>query len=185
MSDRIGWLSLLRRAAELYDAPGSELPAVAGAAGRRGFRSGADWMRRAMEIIRGTPIPEPASANFHALGLLKYGTACTVASGWILAMFVADWPVMGLFAIPLFYAVEAQSVFLFPVAIDGDPGPFRASRRLTVRAGGTLRVMAVVMPIAAAMLFGGFVGLGFLRSWCLGCLAICIWYERLRGSHAF
>ncbi len=184
MPDRIGWGSLLRRAAELYDAPGSELAAGASAAGRRGFRSGAEWMRRAMEILRCSPIPEPASANFHALGLLKYGAACVVASGWVLAIFAADWPVLGLFAVPLFYAAEAQGVFLFPVAIDGDPRPFRSARRFTVRAGGTFRVMAVVMPIAAAMLFGGFVGRGFLRSWCLGCLAICVWYERLRGSHA-
>ena len=184
MPDRIGWASLLSRAAELYDAPGSELAAGAGAAGRGGFRSGADWMRRAMEIIRGAPIPDPASANFHALGLLKYGAACAAASGWIIAMLVSGWPALGIFAIPFFYAVEAQGVFLFPVAIDGDPRPFHSARRLTVRAGGTLRVMAVVMPIAAAMLFGGFVGRGFLRSWCLGCLAICIWYERLRGSHA-
>jgi hypothetical protein len=23
---------------------------------------------------------------------------------------------------------------------------------------------------------------GFVRSWCLGCLAVCIWYEDLRGA---
>lgn len=55
---------------------------------------------------------------------------------------------------------------------------------MTAQAGGTLRVMAVVMPIAATMLGGGFVGRGFLRSWCLGCLAVCIWYEDLRSDPA-
>src|SRR5262249_37135522 len=28
-------------------------------------------------------------------------------------------------------------------------------------------------------LFGGLAGRGFLRSWCLGCLAVCLWYEDL------
>jgi predicted MPP superfamily phosphohydrolase len=39
--------------------------------------------------------------------------------------------------------------------------------------------MRVVLPLACTMLFGGLAGRGFLRSWCLGCLAICIWYEDL------
>jgi len=43
-------------------------------------------------------------------------------------------------------------------------------------------VMAVVLPVAAFMLFGGFARQGFVRSWCLGCLAVCIWYEDLRGA---
>ena len=51
-----------------------------------------------------------------------------------------------------------------------------------MRAGGTLAVMAVVLPVAAVMLFGGFARQGFVRSWCLGCLAVCIWYEDLRGA---
>ena len=40
--------------------------------------------------------------------------------------------------------------------------------------------MATVMPLAAVMLAGGFLGRGFVRSWCLGCLAVCLWYEHLR-----
>ncbi len=42
--------------------------------------------------------------------------------------------------------------------------------------------MRVVLTLAAVMLLGGFVRHGFVRSWCLGCLAICLWYEDLRGS---
>jgi predicted MPP superfamily phosphohydrolase len=38
------------------------------------------------------------------------------------------------------------------------------------------------MPIAASMILGGFLGRGFLRSWCVGCLAILVWYERLRAE---
>ena len=119
----------MRRAAELYDAPESELSNTAGEAGRHGFRSGAMWMRRAMVQIRGVPIPEPITANFHALGWLKYGAASIVALGWAIAMIAIDWPVLAIGSIPLFYAVEAQGVFLFPVAIDGEPRPFRAARR--------------------------------------------------------
>ena len=55
------------------------------------------------------------------------------------------------------------------------------ARTLTVQAGGTWAVMRVVLPIAACMLGGGFAGRGFVRSWCLGCLAILCWYERLRA----
>jgi hypothetical protein len=39
-----------------------------------------------------------------------------------------------------------------------------------------------VIPLAAVMLFGGVVGRGFVRSWCLGCLAVVVWYEDLRRA---
>jgi hypothetical protein len=73
-------------------------------------------------------------------------------------------------------------VFLFPLVLDGSAAPFRDSRRWTVRAGGTLSVMRIVLPLAATMLFGGFVGQGFVRTWCLGCLAVCLWYEKIRSD---
>ena len=44
--------------------------------------------------------------------------------------------------------------------------------------------MGTVLPLAAVMLFGGLIGKGFVRSWCLGCLAVCIWYEELRQEMA-
>ncbi|MSR56629.1 MAG: hypothetical protein EXS05_03015 [Planctomycetaceae bacterium] len=71
-------------------------------------------------------------------------------------------------------------VFLFPLTLDQTPQPWRKSRQLTVESGGTLAVMGTVLPLAAVMLFGGLAGRGFVRSWCLGCLAVCIWYEELR-----
>jgi hypothetical protein len=181
----ITWRSLLARAAELYDEPGSALAEAAGQAGRRGFASGAEWMRLALAVLRGKPVETfPSRSNFQALGLVKYGAASAVALGCAIAAFWVGVPILAVLAIPLFYAIEAQAVFLFPLALDGQARPFRAARRWTVQAGGTLRVMAIVMPIAATMLAGGFLGRGFVRSWCLGCLAICLWYERLRLAQA-
>ncbi|MBI4346170.1 MAG: hypothetical protein HY553_04905 [Elusimicrobia bacterium] len=81
-----------------------------------------------------------------------------------------------------FYAAEARGVFVFPLALDGCDRPLEESARWLARAGGTWKVMSVVMPLALRMLLGGFAGRGFLRSWCLGCLAICVWYEELRDA---
>src|ERR1043165_8217029 len=75
-------------------------------------------------------------------------------------------------------------VFLFPLAIDGRTRVFRESLAWTSRAGGTWRVMCIVLPIAGTMLFGGLAGRGFIRSWCVGCLAVVVWYEHLRQTKA-
>ncbi len=177
--------TLLARAAQLYDAPGSPLAPAARRAARSGFASGAAWMALALEALRGGPLLSPSPApNFQFLGLAKYGLAGGLAFVWALAAVWLDLALLGLFAVPLFYVIEAQFVFLFPLALDGHTRPFRAARRWTARAGGTVRVMAVVMPIAATMLGGGLVGRGFVRSWCLGCLAVCVWYERVRLAGA-
>ena len=180
----ITWRTLLRRAAAVYDEPGGVLARAAGPAAWGGFAAGASWMRHAMEKLRGAPLrsPPPSAAYFQYLGVVKYAAASLAAVFCAVSAWSVGWPALAVFAVPIFYAVEAQGVFLFPLALDGEARPFRAARRWTVRAGGTLRVMAVVMPIAATMLFGGFVGRGFLRSWCLGCLAICVWYESLRAA---
>ncbi|MBA3869730.1 MAG: hypothetical protein H0X30_11320 [Anaerolineae bacterium] len=71
-------------------------------------------------------------------------------------------------------------VFLFPLALDGYPELFRESRQLTIKAGGTLNVMLIVMRLALVMLFGGFWGRGFVRSWALGCLSVVLWYEQVK-----
>ena len=182
MPETITWRSLLSRAAEVYDEPGGTLAHDARRAAWGGFASGAQWMKLALERHRGEPLGPPSvlAKNFHRLGAVKYAVASAVALGWAVGSFCIGWPVLAALAAPLFYAVEVQGLFLYPVALDGDPRPFRTARRWTVKAGGTLRAMTIVMPIAATMLFGGFVGRGFLRSWCLGCLAVCIWYEALR-----
>jgi len=174
---------LLRRAASCYDEPGSCLPSSAARAAFGGFSSGARWMGEALETIRGHPRGTTAPRNYQMLGVLKYALAGGAALLWIVATLVIGWPELACLAVAVFYAVEAQFVFLFPLALDGSPAPFREARRWTVRAGGTWKVMRVVLPLAARMLGGGFLGCGFVRSWCLGCLAICVWYEDLRALY--
>ena len=137
-------------------------------------------MRHALEWIRGAPLVGGAW-NFNVLGSVKYGLASAGALVFVvLAWWASPWWIFG--AIPAFYAIEAQWVFLFPLALEGSLQPFREARRWTKRAGGTLIVMGVVLPLAVTMLFGGFCSRGFVRSWCLGCLAVCLWYEDLRKS---
>ncbi|MGE0490789.1 MAG: hypothetical protein AB7S38_16400 [Vulcanimicrobiota bacterium] len=167
---------LLKRAMAIYDDPASGLAQTASQAGRQGFLSGAQWMNQALGVVRGRPtLMRPA--NYQGLGFFKYGLATAAA---LTALFVAyqvgRWDFLGL--VPLaFYAVEAQFVFLFPLVLDGSPTPVKDSLALTARAGGTIQVMATVVPIACVMLFGGFVGQGFVRCWCVGCLAVVLWYE--------
>jgi hypothetical protein len=181
MAEPVSARDLLHKARALYDAPDSPLARSAPSAWKTGFASGGEWMRQALEILRGTPPPGPAR-GFHALGLIKYGLAGT---GALLCLALAFWlgqPLVVLLCVPVFYAIEAQMVFLFPLWLDGAARPFRDARAWTVRAGGTVAVMRVVLPLACTMLFGGFLGRGYVRSWCLGCLAVCVWYEELRRA---
>ncbi len=174
---------LLRRAAKVYDAPTSPLPAAARQAWGGGFVGGGTWMRLTLERLRGRPLPATA-LPLGRLGLMKYGLAALVAALPVVLSLASGWLWLALLSVPAFYAVEAQMVFLFPLALDGEARPLVASRAWTVRAGGTAAVMWVVLPLAVTMLGGGFVGRGFVRSWCLGCLAICLWYEELRTNPA-
>ncbi len=168
----------LRRAAELFDGPDPTLRAAARSV--RGFRGGGEWMRIALRALRGGDVPV-GSPPFGRLGVIKYGAAAVAAAVAMAACArLGVWPA-GFAVGPLaFYAVEAQMVFLFPIALDGDRRPFVAARRLTVRAGGTVAVVRRVLPIASYMLLGGLGGRGFRRCWCVGCLAVCAWYERVR-----
>ncbi len=161
---------LLEEAARLYDDP--DLPLERAAQTTRDFASGAEWMRLALECLRGEP-PQGRAA-FQWLGLLKYG-ACALG-------FAACWRLAPLLSPLSFYAVEAQMVFLFPLVLDSHPAPWRESLRLTRRAGGTLRVMRTVMRLAFTMLFGGLRDGRFVRAWCLGCLAVVLWYEEVRRA---
>jgi len=172
--------ALLTRAALLYDAPDSPLRHAASVAVRQGFASGADWMQLALETLRGQPMT-PSNVSFHRLGAIKYGLASGAALAWLAICWLLAAPLLAPLVVVAFYFVEAQMVFLFPLALDGSAQPFREARRWTVRAGGSFAVMATVLPLAGCMLFGGVLGRGFLRSWCLGCLAVCLWYEDLRA----
>jgi uncharacterized protein len=174
-------LPLLHAAATIFDAPEHRLAESARLAWKRSFVSGGDWMRMALGVLRNEILPN-RRVDFSRLGWTKYGLASGAAA---LVLIPAVWLKqfwLLLAALPVFYAAEAQMAFLFPLALDGFPRAISESRRWTRRAGGTWRVMKVVMPIAASMIFGGFLGRGFVRSWCLGCVAVLIWYEQLRKS---
>jgi predicted MPP superfamily phosphohydrolase len=178
MAEAVRARGLLHRAREVFDAPASPLPSAAPRVWHAGFASGGRWMRQALVHLRGAPLAG-SERDLNTLGLIKYGLAG--AAALLAAALAAFHPLLALLCLPCFYAVEAQMVFLFPLALDGSRTPFHDARRWTVRAGGTLAVMRVVLPLALTMLLGGFAGRGFVRSWCLGCLAVCIWYEKLRG----
>ncbi len=140
-------------------------------------------MRLALTQLRHTA-PIGSTRGFNTLGIIKYGLASFAA---LVCLAAAAWfrqPLLAILVVPAFYAVEAQFVFLFPLALDETPQLLRQSRQWTVHSGGTFAVMGTVLPLAVVMLFGGFAGRGFVRSWCLGCLAVCIWYEELRKAMA-
>jgi predicted MPP superfamily phosphohydrolase len=174
---------LLVRAGLLFDAPGNALVRQAAGAWRRGFASGGQWMGVALQAIRQESSPR-SSAGLQWLGIAKYAMALAAGMLFVVAAAALHRRELALLGIAAFYAVEAQMVFLFPLALDGRTRLFRESRRWTRRAGGTFAVLRVVLPLAAVMVTGGFIGRGFVRSWCLGCLAICIWYEDLRRAEA-
>lgn len=179
MADGVRAADLLRKAKLLYDDAGTGLAQAANGAWWWGFVSGAEWMRLALAHLRDSP-PAGSTRGFNTLGTIKYGLASTAALGCLAAAAWLRQPLLVALVVPAFYAVEAQMIFLFPLALDQTPQLWRQSRQWTVHSGGTLAVTCVVLPLAAIMLFGGFAGRGFVRSWCLGCLAVCIWYEELR-----
>ncbi|MDB5298310.1 MAG: hypothetical protein JWO31_4293 [Phycisphaerales bacterium] len=167
----------------MYDRPGSPLPGLARSARAGGFAGGASWMAAALGDVRAGLAPAGGSAaTFHRLGFTKYSAASAAAAVAGAAAIWAGlpWPVATAGAVVAFYAAEVQMLFLFPAPLDGSRRPFRDARRWLVRAGGTRLAVPVVMRLAAHMLFGGLGGRGVLRAWCLGCLAVCVWYEDVR-----
>lgn len=136
-------------------------------------------MRNALMVMRNRPV-NVSSVNFHLLGWIKYSLALAAGFAFIAMAIAVKQPWLLFAAVLAFYIVEVQMAFAFPLAIDGSAKIFRDSRQWVLRAGGTGRAIVVVVPIAATMLFGGICGGGFLRSWCIGCLAILAWYERLK-----
>jgi hypothetical protein len=160
-------------AARLYDDPALPLARAARDAWRGGFATGAEWMRLALGVMRGTP--PKGRTSFQMLGFGKY-LLCLAAAALMLVPGRIFWPL----AVLAFYAIEVQMVFLFPLALDGRADLLRSSRALTRRAGGTLPVMAKVMRIAAGMLGNPLLGRDPVRAWSLGCLAVLVWYEEVR-----
>jgi hypothetical protein len=175
---------LLSRARLIYDDPDLPFAGLAAREGwRSGFTSGADWMWLAMSHVRSTEIPR-TNAPFQRLGTIKYGLCSFAALIYLLLVWNLHLYPLSIGVFFVFYAVEAQMVFLFPLAIDGYQNLFPESRRWTLKAGGTVRVAATILPLAAVMLFGRFASQGFVRSWALGCLSVVVWYEDLRRNDA-
>jgi hypothetical protein len=173
--------ALLRQAAVLYDDPRKPFAAQAKQAWKGGFISGAGWMELVLAELRGQP-QRPVPECLQGFGIFKYTLATLAASTVLwLAIITKIYPLF-LLCIPAFYAVEVQMVFLFPIVLDRLPQPFQTSWQWTQAAGGTLAAMRVVLVLAAMMLFGGLLGKGFIRCWCLGCLAVVLWYEKIRQA---
>ena len=148
---------LLRQAGKVFASGG--LAESARLAWRSGFRSGGCWMGQALQALRGTPLPGSAH-DLNVLGLIKYGLALAGAVPFLVLAWWLRIPLLAGVAVLAFYAIEAQMVFLFPLVLDGEQRPFRASWLWTRHAGGTLAVMRVVLPLAGTMLLGGFLGKG-------------------------
>ncbi len=148
-------------------------------------------MRAALATLRG--VAPGGRATFEWLGFVKYAIAASAASivaAGAIAMIVGSggdgiWCSCGwaslLLVVPVFYVVESRMVFAFPAALDGAARPLATSARIVQNAGSMAATTAVVMRIAAEMLLGGVRGRGFVRSWCVGCLAVVMWYEDVRG----
>lgn len=170
-------ISLIQTAARWYDTPTLPLKKVSEQAWKNGFQSGAEWMALALGILRHRK-SHLGNHNYHLLGITKYGVATIGGLLGLFLMYRFGW---WLFPLPiiLFYLLEAQFVFLFPLAIDQSPHLFKTSRLATQAAGGSLKVMLTVLQLAVWMVFGGFLGQGFIRAWTIGCLAVLIWYEEL------
>ncbi|MCB9891401.1 MAG: metallophosphoesterase [Planctomycetes bacterium] len=172
--------SLVRRA-DRFLTEHPELVALARANAARGFQSGGEWMVAALQCIRKANVVS-CDTRFARAGTLKYA-ACTLLGILCaaLAYHVATWLAAPGFVLG-FYALEARLVFLFPVMIDDGVRAWASTGRWVVAAGGVLRSMSIVLPLAIVMLTGGFLGRGFVRSWLLGCTAVLLWYEDLRDS---
>ena len=136
-------------------------------------------MALALARLRGTGSASPGPGAVRT-GLLKYGAAAMAGIACGLLLGQVHWIAGAAGAVLAFYAVEAQGVFVFPALAAGAASPWRESRSLVTAAGGTAAVVARTLVLALVMLLGGFAGRGFLRSWCVGCLAVVLWYEELR-----
>lgn len=174
----------LERGARAFDATPSLAVAAKRALSRR--ESPSRWMRSALSLSRGEPVAtsnERDAAIDRSLAR-KYARATAAAIGAGCASVGAGFSLTtsAVLAAIAFYVAEVQRVFVVLAALDGAPDPTRESRALIASQGGLGVALIRVLRIAAHMLTGGFRGLGFVRSWCVGCLAVVYWYEYARVS---
>lgn len=152
----------------LYD----RLPVAAHAAKLGGFTGGARFMAAALtDLGYTTAIP---TMGMERLGFRKYGLASVAALLAAATTFVlAPWWLAVVAFVGVFYGVESRFVFAFPLAVTGCATPMRTSHHM---AGSVASITPRVMMVAYHMLSGGVRGRGFVRSWCVGCLVIVLWF---------
>jgi hypothetical protein len=143
------------------------------------FPTGARWLYDRLNLLNGnidgnnTQVFNPR-INYNLYGFLKYGICllgCSITAWWLSKYSMLLMPL----SIFVFYLLEAQLLFLFPLLIDNSPAPVVASIRTAFRIG-ILKCVFTVIPIAIFMIIGLFRKKDATRNWQIGCIAILIWY---------
>jgi len=140
------------------------------------FFAGGIWMAEMLAFLRN----QPPGAIVHDIPFNRYGygkyAAATACFALFLLVSYQFCPLAMPLAILVFYWIEAQFLFLFPLLIDREHNPIWRSIQLTRRVGN-LYALCNVIPIAAYMLSGLLSREEPLRRWYVGCIAILIWYD--------
>jgi hypothetical protein len=144
------------------------------------FFHGASWMAELMGVLREDTKDFPYLRSYTLYGIFKYALAGFSALFFLLSMVFLKVYYLFPVLILVFYLVEAQFIFLFPLLIDHSASPVSDSFRMTRRAGGTLSVMRTLLPIALYMLSGGLTWKRFMKNWTIGCIMMVVWYEEIR-----
>ncbi|MDO6432784.1 hypothetical protein Q4E93_19410 [Flavitalea sp. BT771] len=140
------------------------------------FPGGARWMYdRLNELDGGAIRPFDPEINYTLMGYLKYGICLTGAS-------LACWwslqydPFLLPLSILVFYLLEVQFLFLFPLLIDGAKQPILSGIREVLRIG-VIRCLLTVIPLSIFMMTGLLRRKNNFHHWYIGCLSILIWYK--------
>ena len=140
------------------------------------FSKGAAWMTaRLNEMDNHKTTRFDPSIPFNAYGWFKYGlciSACIISAFLLFPLHFLLVPL----SIVVFYFLEVQLLFLFPLLIDQVKQPILTSIKITYHLG-VFKCMGTVMPIAFWMLWGIFSKNQPFRNWHVGALAILIWYK--------
>ena len=151
------------------------------------FPMGAKWMYDRLNELDGDNIrPFDPRINYNFYGCLKYGACLSGA-------FLATWwlqrhgPLLMPLSMLLFYLIEIQFLFLFPLLIDNARHPILTGIREVFRIG-VIKCLFTVIPISIFMMTGLLRKKDMFRNWYIGCLSILIWYNhevRNRTSSSF
>ena len=136
------------------------------------------WLQR-LQFRQERVVPDATRLTYY--GLLKYGiclASCFVAC--LVFFHLHFWRLP--FSIILFYILEIQALFLFPLLIDRVPYPIMTSVKLTYSIG-YFRVLFTVMMIGIFMVSGLLNKKNPLKNWYIGCLAVVIWYVEITDMH--